>query len=282
MKLRDVAQETLAILDAGTYRSPAGRTCVVGAAQAAAVEGSRLFRPDELRALVEATPAGSGRPARTAVWEARTQDAARWLVEEGHRVVLLNFASARNPGGGFLSGARSQEEDLARCSGLYRCLVRQNEFYRQNRQTTSKLYTDHLIYSPDVPFFRDTAYTLLEAPFVASVISCPAPNAGRHGRKRRGGREEVKAVLRRRADAILAVAHAYHHRTLLLGAWGCGVFKNDPADVAAAFGDILNGTAFTGAFDDVIFAIVDPGRRQPILQAFTERFGPITRRQGAT
>src|SRR5262249_60941792 len=105
-------------------------------------------------------------------------DAARRLYEdEGEQnAVALNFASARNPGGGFLGGAKAQEEDLARRSALYACLLTQRPYYDANRAERSLLYTDHIIYSPSVPFFRDRALDLVESPFCASIITAPAPN----------------------------------------------------------------------------------------------------------
>src|SRR4029079_8799885 len=90
------------------------------------------------------------------VTDETTQIAARRLVEsEGVTdLVLLNFASARNAGGGFINGAKAQEEDLCRCSGLYPCLMSQPGYYEANRNNRSAIYTDHLIYSPQVPLFR--------------------------------------------------------------------------------------------------------------------------------
>ena len=67
---------------------------------------------------------------------------------------MLNFASARNPGGGFLRGAKAQEEDLCRCSGLYETLLECPTYYSVNRHQKSMMYTDHIIYSPKVVFFR--------------------------------------------------------------------------------------------------------------------------------
>ncbi|MEO0601399.1 MAG: TIGR02452 family protein, partial [Myxococcota bacterium] len=96
------------------------------------------------------------------------RDVSRVQDEGRHDLVLLNFASARNPGGGFINGARAQEEDIARASGLYPCLLQAPVYYDANRETRSLLYTDHLTYSPRVPFVRERNRRLLETPFLAS------------------------------------------------------------------------------------------------------------------
>jgi uncharacterized protein (TIGR02452 family) len=268
-----VAQETLAILDRGNYRAPSGQTVDVRAAVAAAVEGTILHTPDDLDALVILPgPERAPRP-RLEVTHETTAAAARRLVEaEGaENVVALNFASAKNPGGGFLGGARAQEEDLARCSALYACQLPQRAYYDANRADGSMLYTDHMIWSPAVPFFRDERLTLLEAPFLVSIITAPAPNAGAAS-----GRAEAKGVretLTARAGKVLAVAAAHGHRALILGAWGCGVFRNDPRHVAEAFAGGLRDPRFRGLFDRVVFAVYDRGNGQPNLSAFRERFG---------
>lgn len=272
MNMKDVAQETLAILKAGNYTAPSGATREVGQAQTAAVAGTRLYRPAELADLLTQQGTASGTPPTIEVWEGTTQTAARKLVEEqGERVVLLNFASARNPGGGFIRGAVAQEEDLARCSGLYGCLVTQGEYYDVNRKQQSMLYTDHLIYSPDVPFFRERANDVLERPFLASMITAPAPNAGEY-LKRGQPPEQLAVALHHRAGCVLATARDQGHRVLLLGAWGCGVFRNDPAMVADTFGQWLESATFAGDFDRVVFGIYDRTKTQYVLKAFKTRF----------
>ena len=272
MSLKSIARETISILDQGHYTAPSGAVRHIGEAQAAAEAGTTLYRPEQLPRLLRQAGA-SGGPPDIQVWEGTTQACAAELLAEGvERLALLNFASARNPGGGFINGARAQEEDLARCSGLYRCLLRQPRYYQANRNQSSMLYTDHIIYSPDVPFFRVDAAALLEEPFLASVITAPAPNAGQFHRKRRGRGLRVEETLRHRARCVLAVAREHGHRALLLGAWGCGVFRNDPATVADAFGAWLEGPEFGGDFDRVVFGVYDPRRPQANLKAFQARF----------
>ena len=186
--------------------------------------------------------------------------------------MLLNYASARNPGGGFIKGAKAQEEDLARCSALYRCLEPQTAYYAANQQTgkdtAGMLYTDHIIHSPSVPFFRRKNRDLLEEPFLASVITAPAPNATQALRRDPTSLPMIRAVLVRRAGGVLAVAEAHGHRNLLLGAWGCGVFGNPPRLVAAAFADWLASPRFAGSFDAVVFAVYEPVRGRDTLTPF--------------
>lgn len=273
MSLKGMAKDTLEIIEQGAYTAPSGARRSIGEAQARAVERTRLYTPDQLRKLIRIASPG-GPPPSTEVWDGTTQAVARILVQdEGiEDLVLLNFASARNPGGGFLNGAKAQEEDLTRCSGLYPCLLSQPTYYDANRADPSVLYTDHLIASPRVPFFRDDNRSRLEQPFVASVITAPAPNAGQHLRRFPHAHDEIAEVLRRRAGYVLAVARDLGHRVVLLGAWGCGVFQNDPERVADAFGGWLGSVEFAGAFDRIVFAVIDARVGQPTLSAFEDRF----------
>jgi uncharacterized protein (TIGR02452 family) len=273
--LAQVAKQTLAAVERGHYVAPSGRRVDVRDAVEAAVRGTTLFRPGDFdpHRLDDEPPAPPGAPApRVEVTAETTAAAARRLVEaEGvARVVLLNFASAKNPGGGFLSGARAQEEDLARASALYPCQLSQRAYYDANRACGSMLYTDHVLHSPDVPFVRDEGGAWLEAPFLASVITAPAPNAGEARGRERGDR--VRAALASRAGKVLAVARARGHRAVVLGAWGCGVFRNDPRHVADAFARWLAAARYAGAFDRVTFAVYDRGAGRPTLRAFEERF----------
>lgn len=269
MSLKGIAQETIQICERGHYTAPSGRTVRIGSAQRAAEAGTRLYTPEALRALLDATPSRDGPPPVCRVSADTTQVAAQRMAADGP-VVALNFASARNPGGGFIRGAKAQEEDVSRCSGLYPCLMRAPEYYTVNRAQRSMIYTDHLIYSPEVPFFRVRARELIEEPFQASIITAPAPNAGEAHRKGEG--HLVSEALKRRAGMVLALAEDNGHRRLLLGAWGCGVFRNDPAEVAGAFKDWLNHPRFAGAFDEVEFAVWDRTQDRGVLRAFEAAF----------
>ncbi|HEY2742981.1 MAG TPA: TIGR02452 family protein [Polyangia bacterium] len=268
------AKGTLEVIERGGYVARSGRSVDIRAAIDAAVRGTVLHHPDELDTLAARSFARSSAAPIVELTAETTAEAGRRLVQrEGvARVVALNFASAKNPGGGFLSGAKAQEEDLARCSALYPCLCAQPEYYRANRACGTVLYTDHIIYSPDVPFFRDERLELLEDPFALSIITAPAPNAAAAEQQGLHIDDEIGATLARRAKKVLAVAAAHEHRTLVLGAWGCGVFRNDPAAVARTFADALAGDDLRGAFERVVFAVYDPGGRN--LGAFERQLGP--------
>lgn len=272
MSLVGLAQETLAIVDRGSYLARSGATVDIRSAVDAAVRGTILYRPGQFDALELPAPPPGAAPPRIEVTPETTGAAARRLLadEREAHVVALNFASAKNPGGGFLSGAKAQEEDLARCSALYACQIRHRAYYDENRASGSMIYTDHLLYSPDVPFFRDEQRELIDEPFLVSIITSPAPNAGEAARH--GQSDGVRPALEARAGHVLSVAAAQRHRVLILGAWGCGVFRNDPAQVADTFARWLEHPRFRGAFDRVVFAVYDKGKGQPNLGAFEDRF----------
>jgi len=234
--------------------------------------GTRLYRPAELAELASRPLAGPKHATLISVTSESTSAAGHRLArDEGEaRVFILNFASAKNPGGGFLGGARAQEEDLARASALYACQLTQPEYYAQNRACGTLLYTDYMIYSPDVPFFRDDAQRLLEEPYLLSVLTAPAPNAGEH-RRRDDEPQGVEDALRARAAHVLRVARSHGHEVLVLGAWGCGVFRNEPTLVADAFAALLASDELRGAFRRVVFAIFERAKTGATRGIFEER-----------
>ena len=270
MSLAEIGRETLEILERGHYEAPSGRRVELGDLVDEARAATRLYTPEEVRALA---PAVAPVEARIEVTPESTTAAGLRLLDEGAEdPCVLNFASANSVGGGFLRGASAQEEELCRGSALYPCLLTQPRYYEANRAEPSPVYTDHLIYSPGVPWIRDEARALLEAPARLSVITSPAPNTG--ALREPGEMPRLEAAFYRRAGQILAVAAAEGHRELVLGAWGCGAFLGDPRIAADAFGRALEGR-FAGAFARVVFAVlVKGGRDAKNLEAFRARFAP--------
>jgi len=263
-----IAQETLTIVGQGRYRGPS-RAVDVRAAVDAAVGGTLLYEPHRLSELEPGRDSPATSAARIEVTGETTGAAARRL---GGDVLALNFASAKNPGGGFLRGAKAQEEDLARCSALYTCQLEKRRYYDENRACGTLLYTDHLIYSPRVPFFRGEDLCLLDEPFLVSIVTSPAPNAGEVMRNEPKSVRRIADVLHARAGHVLAVARHHGHRHLVLGAWGCGVFHNDPLMVARSFHRHLHSERFADAFERVVFAVYDRSRKRDNFRAFEATF----------
>ncbi len=199
-----------------------------------------------------------------------TVDAIRKLILEGkEKIGVLNFASAKNPGGGFLNGAKAQEESLAASSTLYRTLIVHEEYYRENRNCNSMIYTNHAIYSPDVVFFRDGSFRLAE-PVKASVLTLPAVNMGQVIQKGEDV-ETARQAMKQRMKLALAIFANEGAENLVLGAYGCGVFRNEPKDVAIWWKELLD-TEMGKYFDLVFHAVLDYSREKKCIGAFEEVF----------
>jgi uncharacterized protein (TIGR02452 family) len=264
----EMAKETVAICDAGFYVAPTGTRVNIAADLAQAKAGTVFYSPEN-QPVARAT-------AKTTRFDVRNETTFQALVRlavSGGHAACLNFASAKNPGGGFLNGSLAQEEALCCASALYPCLLKAPEYYERNRANRSALYLDLAIFSPGVPFFRDDDGRLLEKPILASVITAPAPNAGAIAQNEPANLERVQATLKRRSELVLSIASANQVDRLILGAWGCGVFRNDPPVVARIFADLLKPTGkFAGAFDEVVFAVFDRSENEATYRAFADEF----------
>ncbi|HLK00387.1 MAG TPA: TIGR02452 family protein [Streptosporangiaceae bacterium] len=274
VSLREVAVENEAIIRIGHYDSPDGRTVRLSAMVAAARGGTVSYTPAALDDLLAAAAPGAGSTVIEVTDESSMRAARRLRAEGATGIAVLNFASARSPGGGYVSGARAQEEDLCRVSALYTTLLRRPDFYTAHRATADHLYSHRVIYSPGVPVFRDEGYRLLDEPYRVSFLTCAAPNTGAIVH-RNGDISGIPQILTERAARLLAVAARHGQRTLVLGAWGCGVFRNDPIQVAAAFrASLLRPGRFAGVFERITFAILDRTPYRPTLTAFRDTFAP--------
>ncbi len=266
-----VAQETLAILKNGGYPLAGGGSVSIADAAARCVDATQLLRPHDLariRDSVLSQPAGARPAAIEVVNETTLMGIARLLRDGSAPVVALNFASAKNPGGGFLTGSQAQEESLARSSALYASLMKAWDFYEQHRQDSSPLYSDSMILTPDCPVFRDDTGNLLSDVRRASFISAAAPNAGAVKENAPEHSSRIPDVLAQRAEYVLALACAQGYRHIVLGAWGCGVFRNDPETVAGVFMTLLYGAGWVSRFSRVVFSILDPSPEQGLIATF--------------
>lgn len=271
-RLRGIARETEAAVAAGAYRMPDGREIPLAAAVEAAREGTRMLGPGSVPVPVpetarEASSEAAPTEPRIEVTGESSLEAARRLADAP--VAVLNFASARNPGGGYLNGAQAQEEALCRGSALYTCLLRAPEFYDHHRAHRDPFYTDRVIHSPAVPVFRDDRGRFLSEPYTAGFLTAAAPNAGVVLRTAPERASELPRALAVRAERVLETAAAHGYRRLVLGAWGCGVFRNDPAQVAGAFRTLLGpGGRFERTFAHVVFGVLDRTPGSTVRAAF--------------
>ena len=169
--------------------------------------------------------------------------------------LVMNFANAHNPGGGFRMGANAQEEALCRCSTLYASITskKASEMYKYNNTHASKVESDYMLISPNVAVFRDEQYEFLDTPVVMGVVTVPAPN--RYGAALLASKKLIEETFIRRIRIMLAAAVKYGYKNLVLGAWGCGAFGNKPEDVAGYFKQIIIDEEYGKCFDEICFAI---------------------------
>lgn len=166
------------------------------------------------------------------------------MDNSGDRIAVLNFASFKRPGGGFLTGRMAQEESLCHSSFLFNVLERFSLFYAQNGvKLNNGMYANRALYAPNVIFEKNNIQALCD------VITCAAPNRARSNVLV----EENHRRLESRIRFVLEIAADNKVDTLILGAYGCGVFMQDPEEVSIIFRELLKNNNWP--FTKVIFAI---------------------------
>lgn len=201
---------------------------------------------------------------------AATKNFYKHFADKHYKVGLLNFASATRPGGGFLNGAMAQEESIAKVSTLYASLVDKNEFYFHNRALKNPLYSDYIIYSERVSFFKEEDGSYENEYYTADVITSPAPNKRELLKTKNKDVAKVYNTMKNRIRKILTIAILNNIDCLVLGAFGCGVFGNDIKEVAGIFHDILVKENFEYFFREIEFAIYD--KNPETVEIFKKNF----------
>ena len=253
MDRKAIARQTLDIMEKGWYETE-GTVVEIRARQQESVKKSVLFTPEQGERLLEQYETVTKKTAKykCCTWNCSTVDAILKLAGENQcRCAVLNFASAKNPGGGFINGAMAQEESLAASSCLYKTLTAHETYYRMNRACSTMIYTDHAIFSPE-----------------ASVLTLPAVNMGQVILKGED-RALAEQSMKRRMKLALAIFASRGCRNLILGAYGCGVFRNDPVKVAGWWKELLE-QYFPGDFDTIVYAVLDRSATQACLRAFRD------------
>lgn len=271
-----IAENTLSIIKQGVYQNSIKQFVDIQMVLQEAKNKSELWTEDKFSSLfIKRNQLLSTRPKVQTIFEVNnetTLTACKRLLQQGNPIFCLNFASAKNAGGGFLGGAQAQEETLARSSGLYPCLIQfQKDFYDYHRQETDTYYSDRMIYSPQVPVFKNDEGDLLDNFYKASFLTSPAVNVG--ALKQKGAFSQVKTdeLMLMRAEKLLTIAFVKGYQHLILGAWGCGVFQNNPFDVAGYFARLLTkGGLFENRFQRIVFAVLS--RKDNNIEPFEKLF----------
>lgn len=242
-----------------------------------------------------ALPTNVNKAGIITVSKSRTFEAAIRLCKQhpDKKVAVLNFASASRPGGGVKTGSSAQEESLCRCSTLYPTLDTSSlwkQYYDVNRSAGNVLHTDACIYSPGIIIFKnDTDYPVRMAQSdwcTIDIISCAAPNLRNepanqynpeNGKHIRILPSVLQQIHEQRARQILSVAIANHVDILVLGAFGCGAFRNDPAVVSMAYKQVLQD--YGQYFDIIEFAVFCRNFETENYDAFANAFLPTSEKQ---
>ena len=215
----------------------------------------------------------------------RSLEAAEHYAKQGKKVCVLNFASATNPGGGVINGSSAQEECLCRCTTLYPCLNTSdmwNSFYTPHRIADNPLYNNDCIYTPNICVFKsDTNFPeplKSEEWWNVDIITCAAPNLRERPSNRMNPNAgstsaqitsaELEKLLTARILRIFEIAVANKAEVLILGAFGCGAFKNPPELVAKVFKNVMQ--KFLGYFETIEYAVFHTERELANYEAFAK------------
>lgn len=233
------------------------------------VNRTRLYAEDEYPVINRVNAEES--KVRVRVSKKRSFEAAMDICQAfpNKKIAVLNFASAVNPGGGVVGGSSAQEEALCRCSNLYPTLNQKwliDAFYNQNRLSNNPIHTDAVIYSPDIVICKSDDEYPERLPknkwCTVDVISSAAPDLrgipynsleSNNGYGIHLSEEELYRIHLKRARHILTIAVANGVKAIVLGAFGCGVFGNDPEIVSEAFRKATE--EFIGCFDIIEYAV---------------------------
>lgn len=213
------------------------------------------------------------KPATIVVSKKRSLEAASTYV--GKKVCVHNFASATNPGGGVVKGSSAQEEAICRCSTLYFNINApeiSNNYHMSHKLQlkNGKLdctYNDDCVFTPGVTVFKsdDDAPKIMDEDkwYDVDIITCAAPNLRiKPSNAMNPGSGDYAVELSddklyklhvKRIRRILSIAKAEGEEVVILGAFGCGAFMNNPAIVARAMKNVID--EFIYDFDTIELAV---------------------------
>ena len=282
-------RDTLNILEKGCYRiGDEEKKLKLTREQ---MEEAQVFLPKEVEAFSEYKDFKHFQSEERCEYSCVNLDSFRKMEEELPQyfgkigeppVLVLNLANPVNPGGGVRHGAKAQEEDLCRKSSLLLSLESRNasSYYKYNRSLHTYMGSDAVIIHPQVEIIKDENGELLEDTAVAAVMTCAAPmiNYGLEGMTQ----QQYEAMVYKRIAGMLKVAAYLGYRYLVLGAFGCGAFRNDARIVSDLFYRALKEFDYDGMkendmFRRIDFAVMDHSRSQYNFREFSRNFADFYR-----
>ena len=285
-------QDTLSILEKGSYQL-AGRTIPLKLTRKGQ-EAVEVFLPEDIQKICQRNDFqhvhvigrcgyGCENADSFSLARKRIEQFSFHLKQKGAKPVLvLNFANPVNPGGGVRRGAKAQEEDLCRKSSLLVSLesAKASAYYAYNRALDTYMGSDAVMIHPQVEIIKDETGALLPDSVIVAVMTCAAPmlRYGLEGMTQ----EQYEELMYRRITGMLKVAAYLGYQHLILGAFGCGAFKNDARVVSDIFYKALKEFDFDGMkendmFRRIDFAVMDHSEDQYNFKEFSRNFSQFYR-----
>lgn len=241
----------------------------------------QVFIPE--KSPVNITEQPKTNKAKVVVSGKRSLEAAEVYAKQGKKVCVLNFASATNPGGGVVNGSSAQEECICRCTTLYPCLNNEDlwtKFYKPHRKAANPIYNNDCIYTPNVCVFKSDINFPEPLPrsewWKVNILTCAAPNLRERPsnamnphagyKQAKITPDELETLLTARIKRIFEVAVANENEILILGAFGCGAFRNPPEIVAKVFYNVMQ--EYLCYFDTIEYAVYHTEREVSNYEAF--------------
>lgn len=253
-------RNTVDIVNQGFYVGPDG--CRHEFSRLAEMVGGSEFVEKELPA------AESAHQRWGTIVEVENEDClevAQRLVAEGYSPALLNMASRRNPGGGVATGSAAQEETLFRRTTLFQSLYRYAPFAAQyglgkshHQYPLDRNFGG--VFTPAVTCFRHSesyGYALMSRPTDFAVISVAGINRPELTPDGKQIAPQLVAVVKNKMRTIFRLGLRHHCDSLVLGALGCGAFRNPPGHIAHLFHEVMRESEFEDRYRRVVFAILE-------------------------
>lgn len=269
-----ILRETMQAAEDGCYT--AGEREVKLPVSFVEIQEVTYYTPEQIARLCKKeVPEIKGVPVRIALRNQDTLEAAFVLhqrrKETEKPVLVLNFANPHRPGGGIRAKPGTQEEHLCVKTTLLCSLETEAAwpFYQTNLDCGTQAQTDAALISPNTMVIRNSDLTLREDPFPIAVLTVSAPIASRMEEEEH---MQLESILRKRIYGMVHAAMEAGYRRMVLGAWGCGNFGNDPELVARLYHEVLTNPGVSGSFEEITMAVFDHSQEQMQYRCFARYF----------